>query len=221
MALILNIETATEVCSVALAREGKLLALEEDMRPNSHSSALTVLIGLMLKKTNLSIHDLDAVAVSAGPGSYTGLRIGVSAAKGLCYALGKPLIAVSALKALAFGAVEQKKDPRALYWAVMESIKDEVFAAVYSASLEEIAPASPQNADLRGLHHLMHHTPAFIFGPGLKAARYFHNALHLSVSCTARNMISLTDDLYIKGRFCSLEYFEPVYLKNFVPKKPI
>ena len=103
MSLILNIETATGVCSVALAKDGQLLGLKESNTKNSHVSVLTLFIDEIIKTSGISLSELDAIAVSKGPGSYTGLRIGVAAAKGLCYALEKPLIGVSTLRAMDLG----------------------------------------------------------------------------------------------------------------------
>ena len=104
MSYILNIETATKVCSVAIGKDGELIALKETEAEKSHSTVITLFIREVLKETGITLSDLDAVAVSKGPGSYTGLRIGVSTAKGLCYSLDKPLIAVSTLQAMALGA---------------------------------------------------------------------------------------------------------------------
>src|SRR5688572_14300419 len=103
MALILNIETATTVCSVALARNGALHNLREENKGYTHSENLTAFIDEMMKESGIGYPQLDAVAVSSGPGSYTGLRIGISSAKGFCLALDKPLIAVSTLKSMAYG----------------------------------------------------------------------------------------------------------------------
>jgi tRNA threonylcarbamoyladenosine biosynthesis protein TsaB len=104
--LILNIETATGVCSVALARNGRLIGMKESAAKNSHSSVLTVFMEEVAREAGIALSDLDAVAVSEGPGSYTGLRIGVAAAKGLCYALEKPLIGVNTLLTMATGMSE-------------------------------------------------------------------------------------------------------------------
>src|ERR1700761_6618817 len=103
MALILNIETSSTVCSVCLAKDGKEVAYHADRNANSHARVLTLFIEETIKSSHLTLQELDAIAVSAGPGSYTGLRIGVSVAKGLCYALNKPLIAVPTLLSIAQG----------------------------------------------------------------------------------------------------------------------
>ncbi len=104
MSYILNIETATKVCSIAIGKDGKLIALKEADKEKSHSSVITLFIQEVLKEASIALSSLDAVAVSKGPGSYTGLRIGVSTAKGVCYSLDKPLIAISTLQAMALGA---------------------------------------------------------------------------------------------------------------------
>lgn len=112
MPLILNIETSSPICSVCLSRDGTVIDCREDRTGNSHAKILTVFIDELFKSNNLSLSELDAVAVSAGPGSYTGLRIGTSVAKGLCYALNKPLISVPTLLALAVG-IQKKQMPQA------------------------------------------------------------------------------------------------------------
>ncbi len=129
MALILNLETATTNCSVSIAKDGNLLAIKEHNTPNySHSEQLHVFIQEVLKEASLSIEELDAVAVSKGPGSYTGLRIGVSAAKGLCFALNVPLISISTLSNMA----EQAKDSKMDYIIpVLDARRMEVYSAVF------------------------------------------------------------------------------------------
>ena len=121
MSCILNIETATKVCSVAIGRDGELIALKETNKEKSHSSVITLLIQEVLKKAGIVLSDLDAIAVSKGPGSYTGLRIGVSTAKGLCYSLDKPLIAVNTLQAMARNRVENKSEIPILYCPMIDA----------------------------------------------------------------------------------------------------
>ncbi|MCH8331830.1 MAG: tRNA (adenosine(37)-N6)-threonylcarbamoyltransferase complex dimerization subunit type 1 TsaB [Bacteroidetes bacterium] len=113
MGLLLNLETATGICSVALAKDGQLLASEEDHTEYSHSSVLNKLIRTVMNASGKQLNELDAVCVSAGPGSYTGLRIGLSSAKGICFALDKPLISIPTLKALASNllSVQAKPNP--------------------------------------------------------------------------------------------------------------
>src|SRR3989304_2508407 len=131
MALILNLETATTVCSVALGRNGELAAYKEVNKDYSHSENLTVFIQAVLKEAKLDISDLDAVAVSKGPGSYTGLRIGVSAAKGLCFALDKPLIAINTLQAMAYSEkfAIQHSPLTTLFCPMIDARRMEVYCA--------------------------------------------------------------------------------------------
>ena len=129
MALILNLETATTNCSVSLARDGQLIALKEHNSPNySHSEQLHVFIDEVVKQASLRLSDLDAIAISKGPGSYTGLRIGVSAAKGLCYALEIPLISIATLESMASQA-----DPQAVDFIIplLDARRMEVYSAVF------------------------------------------------------------------------------------------
>ena len=219
MALILNIETSTDICSVALAENGKLIALEEETEARSHSAILTILIQRLFEDSNHVIRDLDAVAIAEGPGSFTGLRIGVSAAKGICYALNRPLIAVPTMKAMASAAIEVVKDMEALYCPVIESIKDEVFAGLYSSSLEEIVAPSPQDINLSNLQPFLKSKRIVVLGTGLNKLRDTEKFLVHRHHNSARNLIKIAETLFQAGGFCSLEYFEPLYIKNFIPRK--
>ena len=136
MTKILHIETATQICSVALSENEKIITSKSSDEKNAHSRILTVFIEEILDSNNLKPQDLDAIAVSMGPGSYTGLRIGVSTAKGLCYSLDKPLIAVSTLQAMAWGMVEKtdRKLQKALFCPMIDARRMEVYAAIFNQS---------------------------------------------------------------------------------------
>lgn len=218
MALILNLETATEVCSVALAENGRLLSLKEEKKANFHSSVLTILVQNVFKEANRKIKETDAVAVSAGPGSFTGLRIGASAAKGLCCALNKPLIAVPTLMAMTYGAVQFKKDDDACYCPAIESIKDEVFTGLYTSSLKEIVAAAPQDYELKNLLPHIENRKVFAFGNG-SVKLSVPGLVKLTISNSAINMIALSQTLFLERRIEPLDTFEPQYLKNFIPRK--
>ena len=141
MPLILNIETATEFCSVALARDGKLLSLRESQSGYSHAENITVFISEVIREAGVSLNDLDAIAVSKGPGSYTGLRIGVSTAKGLCFALDKPLLAVYTLQALTVGFFNSKfeiRNSKLFFCPMLDARRMEVYCAVYDSELNEV-----------------------------------------------------------------------------------
>ena len=151
MALVLNIETSSPVCSVCLANNGQVIAMREDKQGNSHARVLTVLIDDMLKNSSHSLADIGAVAVSAGPGSYTGLRIGVSVAKGLCYALNKPFIAVPTLQALAYGIQQATTGAVGLYMPVIDARRMDMYMSLYNSQLNSVAPTTFEtvNQDLQ------------------------------------------------------------------------
>src|ERR1700741_5432810 len=139
MSFILCIETATEVCSVALVSETKVLSICENNDGTAHASRLTILIDEAIRQAGISLKQLDAIAVSKGPGSYTGLRVGVSTAKGLCYALEKPMISVETLKAMATGFIQSLQDPISndYFVPMIDARRMEVYAAVFNASLDQ------------------------------------------------------------------------------------
>ena len=143
MAIILGIETATSVCSIALSRDGKLIAIRESEGAKEHSAMLTGFIAELVAEAGITYSQIDAFAVSMGPGSYTGLRIGVSSAKGLCYALDKPFIAVDTLKALAWQAQQlckqQKRDiENSLFCPMLDARRMEVFTALFDHKLQVV-----------------------------------------------------------------------------------
>src|SRR6186713_64350 len=141
MALILNIDTATEQGGICLAKEGKPLALATNKEPKDHAGWLHPAIEKLMRETGHRMKDLQAVAITAGPGSYTGLRVGMAAAKGFCYALDIPLITESTLKVMAFAAREQSS-PTGLLCPMIDARRMEVFTALYSTDLVEIMPAT-------------------------------------------------------------------------------
>lgn len=221
MPFLLHLETATEICSVALSENRNLLSLHEERSPNSHSATLTLLIKKVFADAALRLQNLDAVAVSAGPGSFTGLRIGVSAAKGLCYALGKPLIAVPTMQAMAAGALKRTQDAHALYCPVLNSIKNEVYAGLYDAGLQEIIAASPAQNTLDEFLPRFNGRLVYFFGTGVKKippAIYSRTTLIPDFFNSAKDMIPLAELLFEKKQFVPMEYFEPCYVKGFVPR---
>ena len=152
MSLILNIETSSTICSVCLAKDGLLLGHRQDKQGNSHARVLTVFIEELMQKHQLSFHQLDAIAVSAGPGSYTGLRIGTSTAKGLCYALNKPLIAVPTLAAMADGVIRQTNDSNAAFMPALDARRMDIYTAVFDAAGVEPRAGAPLNPNyIRGI----------------------------------------------------------------------
>ena len=146
--MILQIETATSVCSVALAAKGEIIAYKEADQRNIHAEKITLFIDAVIKEAGKSYSDIDAIAVSSGPGSYTGLRIGVSAAKGLSFALDKPLIAVETLEAMANGLMEQRLvDNNTLLCPMIDARRMEVFTAVFDVKGNRVRPTSAEIID--------------------------------------------------------------------------
>lgn len=224
MATILQIETATPVCSVALSKNGKTIALKEEAAQNIHASSLTLFIDAAMKMAGLSYADLDAIAVSKGPGSYTGLRIGVSTVKGLCFALDKPLIAVDTLKMMAQGFLNQQTSFSGLVCPMIDARRMEVFTAVYDESLKESEPVNAKIIDESSFGTLLDHNKITFIGDGAakcKAVITSPNACFSDLNFnSAANMSELADLAFKAANFEDVAYFEPFYLKDFVFTQP-
>jgi tRNA threonylcarbamoyladenosine biosynthesis protein TsaB len=230
MATILNIETSTEVCSVALSKDGQLLFEKESSEGLNHSEMLTVFIESLFTENQLDIRTLDAVAVSKGPGSYTGLRIGVSVAKGLCYALEKPLIAVGSLETLAFyarsksGPSGPEPEENVLFCPMIDARRMEVYTALYNKNGETIRPVGAEIIDENSFSAFLEKNKIWLMGNGAEKCRGLLS--HPNVLFTgpfrtsARFMQILAENKYNKNEFEDVAYFEPFYLKNFVATIP-
>ena len=215
---ILNIETSTKACSVALHKNGELIVSREDVTTNfSHSEKLLKFISELFSDAKLSLSDLDAIAVSMGPGSYTGLRIGVSTAKGLCYGLDIPLISISTLKAMSFGmALEIKAD---LYCPMIDARRMEVYSAFFDINNTEVRKIQADIIDENSYKKELEKKVVF-FGDGsekIKDKIKHENAMFISnIHPSAKNMGLLSYQKFHKSLFEDLAYFEPFYLKDFV-----
>ncbi len=231
MALIVNIETATRICSTALASDGKVLSQKESDEGRSHASNLTVFIQELLKERDLRISDIDAVAVSKGPGSYTGLRIGVSTAKGLAYAAGIPLISIDTLAALAAGAARMPairqlagENPAMLLCPMLEARRMEVYTALFTldGNVREQANARIIDRDSYG-EILKNHAIAF-FGEGSGKCRDTLKQANAhffeEINCSAGFMAGLSEKKFKQKHFENVAYFEPFYLKDFIATIP-
>lgn len=223
MALILNIDTSTSVCSVALARDGKLLALKENEEGLNHSLLLGTYVDELLRENQLGVQDLDAVAVSMGPGSYTGLRIGVSLAKGLCFGASKPLIAVSTLQALA-RSVSGKLQEEALYCPMIDARRMEVYTAFFDRANNTVVDIKAEIIDEYSFASLLAAQPVYFFGNGsdkVKNVLVSPNARFLpDVKTSASNMTELAEMKFNAGQLEDVAYFEPFYLKDFIATTP-
>lgn len=220
MAFILNIETATTNCSVSLSKEGKTIVLKEDNSKNySHAESLHVFIDAVLKEAGITPKDLDAIAISKGPGSYTGLRIGVSAAKGLCFALNKPLISVSTLQALAHQVVCND----GVIIAMLDARRLEVYAAIFNSNFEEVKEAEAQILDYNAFAEQLNAGNVYFIGSGVektKALITHSNAIFIEDKYpSAKQMSLLAYNKFKMNDFEDVAYFEPYYLKDFVALK--
>ncbi|MCG6190216.1 tRNA (adenosine(37)-N6)-threonylcarbamoyltransferase complex dimerization subunit type 1 TsaB [Maribellus maritimus] len=231
MAVILNIETSTEVCSVALGENGELLFEKESREGLNHSELLTVFIEELFTENNFNMRDIDAVAVSKGPGSYTGLRIGVSVAKGLCYALDKPLISVGSLDSMGIFTAqniesffEGNNDEDLLLCPMIDARRMEVFTALYKSSGQTVQTVSAQIIDENSFSEELKENKILFFGNGAQKCREHlshPNALFNGpLKTSARFMLFLAEKKYNKKEFEDVAYFEPFYLKNFVATIP-
>ncbi len=231
MSLILNIETASEICSVALCKDNEIIAEKESAEPNVHSSKLTVFIEEIFQEASINISSLDAVAVSKGPGSYTGLRIGVSAAKGICYGIGKPLIAVSTLQSLAGGFLQNienyfklKKDEKFLLCPMLDARRMEVYTAMYDIFLNEIKPVTASIINEDSYIKELEKQKIIFFGNGSDKCSNFirhENAVFINgINAHASFMAPLSSKCFQIGTFEDVAYFEPYYLKDFITTIP-
>jgi len=224
MSLILQIETATTVCSVALAKDGKVLAFKEIDERNVHAEVLNVFIRELIVSAGLSFNDLDAIAVSCGPGSYTGLRIGVSTAKGLCFALDKPLIAVDTLASMASGAATQISDHEILLCPMIDARRMEVYTALFDYSVNMINPVVALIVDDQSFGAHLQNNRILFFGDGADKCRdvlgHNPNAQFLSpFNNSATYLTQIALNKFKNRQFEDVAYFEPYYLKDFVAGK--
>jgi tRNA threonylcarbamoyladenosine biosynthesis protein TsaB len=220
MNYLLHIETSTKVCSVAISLDGELIALKESNDLEySHGENLTLFIAVILEEANLNLKNLAAISVTSGPGSYTGLRIGVSTAKGLCYALGIPLIAIDALYSLAELAKDFYQDYNLC--PVIDARRMEVFNAIYSPSLKILKEIS---ADVIDENSYQDFEPFVYFGDGATKLEESWKGRNCKIDATihasAKGQIPAATIKFNRQEFEDVAYFEPFYLKDFfTPKK--
>lgn len=220
MALILNLETATKTCSAALSDAGQILAKKELTSENySHAEKLNLFIQEVLESAGISINKIDALAVSAGPGSYTGLRIGTSTAKGICYALDKPLIAINSLQAL--GAQVIRREADCIYAPMFDARRMEVYTALFDHELNEIRATDAIVMDTTFCSEI--DEKIIYFGPGAEKCREILSEdrfEYAQVEVSAVGMAKLAEQQFNSNNFVDVAYFEPAYLKDFVAGKP-
>lgn len=215
MPLLLNIESAVETASVCLADGDRVLSFMKNETKKDHAAWLHPAIENILRKTTYKLQDLAGIAVSIGPGSYTGLRIGLATAKGLCYALQKPLITINTLHVMAFAATNHATD---LICPMIDARRMEVFTALFNKSLETvIEPKALVIGEKSFSEQLAKHKILF-FGNGsekFKAICKDSNAVFKSIHFDAKNMVAISEKLFAAKQFADLAYAEPLYLKEF------
>ena len=217
MALILCLETATTNCSVALAKDGGIIAFrEENDLKFSHSEKLHLFIEEVLQEAGIDKSELDAIAVSKGPGSYTGLRIGVSAAKGLCFALDIPLLAIATLKLLA----QQVEEKNVFIVPMLDARRMEVYSAVFDSENKEVRETKAEILNENSFAEYLKDKTTIFLGDGakkLKGLCFNTNAIFLNDRFpSAMDMAVLANDKFQKKEIENLAYFEPYYLKEFM-----
>lgn len=220
MVTILQIETATQVCSAALSVNGETIALKELAAQNIHAGSLTLFIQEVMETASVRYSDLDAIAVSKGPGSYTGLRIGVSTAKGICFAQDKPLIGVDTLQMMAKGFLNDNQGYTGLICPMIDARRMEVFTSMYDHQLSEILPVQAKIIDEQSFQEQLNlHKITFIGDGAMKCNNSIlsANALFSGFNFnSAANMSNLVFEAFNRADFQDLAYFEPYYLKDFV-----
>lgn len=224
--LILQIETATTCCSVALSENGVVLAFKEENERNIHASKITLFIEDVMLKMGKKFSDLDAVAISKGPGSYTGLRIGVSTAKGLCYALDIPLIAVSTLESMTSHIIDSGnfEERNTLFCPMIDARRLEVFTALYDMNLNIVEEVNAKILDENSYEKYLESHNIVFFGDGSDKCKSFferhENALFVKLDNSAIQLTRLALSKFNAGKTENVAYFEPYYLKEYLIKPP-
>lgn len=217
MALLLNIESATEICSVCLSNDEEVLAFEDLSEKFRHSEKMTLLIESVLKKSKKRISDLDAVVLSSGPGSYTSLRVGASVAKGICYGAEKPLISVSTMQALAWGAREKFETAEPMFYRpVLDARRMEVYTQLFDAELVAQDELTPEIVDDKTFLTELEKGIVVFAGSGaakLQKVVKHPNARFLSLNCSSQFLVPYGFKKFSENNFEEFASYEPIYLK--------
>jgi tRNA threonylcarbamoyladenosine biosynthesis protein TsaB len=225
MAIILLIETATDVCSVGISINGNLISIEESFVKNAHAAQLQILVETAIKKAAITLNQINAVAISIGPGSYTGLRVGLSAAKGYCFALNIPLIAIDTLESLTYQASNLLSIKKTDYYIpLLDARRMEVYTGVWDASLNKIKEVTPVILDAFSFQDYLAKGDCIIFGSGAQKFKDICNATNLiylkDVYASVKGMAVIAFHAFQESKFADIAYIEPFYLKDFVGTTP-
>ncbi|MBQ2430064.1 MAG: tRNA (adenosine(37)-N6)-threonylcarbamoyltransferase complex dimerization subunit type 1 TsaB [Alistipes sp.] len=225
MSLILCIETGTDICSVGIARDGELISLRESDEGRDHAKKVGVFVDELLRETGISPDELDAVAVGMGPGSYTGLRIGVSFAKGLCYGLSIPLVAVGSLDAMAAVAIEDYDAgildvdnwENAVLCPMVDARRMEVYTRLFDAKGNALSDVTAEVVTEQTFADVRRERQLVMFGNGAaKCREVLHDATYINITPSARGLARLAEQRLSAGQTEDIAYFEPFYLKDFI-----
>lgn len=221
MPRIILIETSTSLCSTALAQDGKIIEYRESNTPKSQASMTAPYIQEMLSSRNLSVKDCDAVCVSMGPGSYTGLRVGVSSAKGLCFGAGIPLLSVGTLDTLVWQAIDESLIPEGCRYIVpmVDARRMEVYSAVFSNTGDRLSEITPMIIDSCSFEKELGEGAVLFIGDGAEKCKDIitsKNAFFVQCCPKASSMMHPAEIEFNEKRFKDIAYFEPFYLKQFV-----
>lgn len=225
MSCILNIETSTNVCSVALSENGECIFHQEDHDGPNHGEKLGTFVDEALSFADSHAIPVDAVAVSSGPGSYTGLRIGTSMAKGICYGFGIKLLAVPTLELLCVPVLlhHAELEPNALLVPMIDARRMEVYAQVFDRALKTVRPIQADVVDENTYKEYLDRAPVYFFGNGAEKCMdtINHPNAHLikGIEPLAKNMMPLAEKRMATEQYEDVAYFVPMYLKDFVAKK--
>ena len=226
MPLLLNIDSATEVASVCVALNGASLALIKNEQQKEHASFIHTGIAGILKKTGYKLKDIEAFAVTSGPGSYTGLRVGMATAKGFCYALSKPLIAINTLEVMTQGAIDTvgRAEKGMLFCPMIDARRMEVFTAIYNGDIETIFSPRPVILEENFFNDYTINNKVLFFGSGSKKLLGIEsnpNSVFAEIQANAAHLASLAEIAFRHGRFSDISYAEPTYFKDFHSIKKI
>ncbi|MFY8021847.1 MAG: tRNA (adenosine(37)-N6)-threonylcarbamoyltransferase complex dimerization subunit type 1 TsaB [Bacteroidia bacterium] len=229
MAIILLMETSTEVCSVGLAKDGEIIGIKENFEGNKHASQLHVLVDELLNELQLKFNDLQAIAISKGPGSYTGLRVGVSSAKGYCFGLNIPLIAIGTLESLKNQAIKKYQNENTFQIIPMlDARRMEVYCGVWNQDSKILQEIEAKILDEKSFASHLNQSKTVFVGTGIQKFKaicgHQHAMFDESIYCSVKGMAKNAEESYQSGIFEDLAYFEPFYLKDFVgttPKKAL
>ena len=226
--ILLHIETATDVCSVALSRGTEIIGLKEEAGGNNHAKNLLPFVDEVLKQSGVHMSEINGVAVSIGPGSYTGLRIGVSTAKGIAYTAGIPVMAISTLESIAQGAKalwSETSTESVQIVPMIDARRMEVFTTRFDYDMQPLEEVSSKIVDENTFSELLSEQKVLFCGNGMPKCREllsaFPNACFIDAPISAKNMLPTALKKWQNSDFENVAYFEPFYLKEYVAAKPV